>query len=337
MLDYAALPPTVAEEIALLRRRVEASGLPLKATDFNLLLGTWNIKAFGDVHPAWEENPGSPKRNFRALAYLAEVIGRMDVVAIQEVKRDLGGVRRLLEFLGPDWGLIITDVTLGQEGNAERLAFVFDRRRVQPSGLAGEIVLPPTPAGDPVRQFDRTPYAVGFRAGRSRFVLVTAHIRYGKRAEEREPELRALGQHVARDMRDRARQAQTEEDNLIVLGDFNIDLRGDDPRFRAFVSSGLTVPPQLRDLRTAFGAQPKFYDQIAWFMGAMDLRYNERAGVIDFAGAVYRELTLRDMAFRVSDHFPLWAEFHLDRSEEDLARALGLDPAHPDPLGSIPS
>jgi hypothetical protein len=259
----------------------------------------------------------------------------LDVVAIQEVKRDLGGVRRLLEFLGPDWGLIITDVTRGQEGNAERLAFVFDRRRVQPSGLAGEIVLPPSPAGDPARQFDRTPYAVGFRAGRGRFVLVTAHIRYGKRAEEREPELRALGQHVARDMRDRARQAQTEEDNLIVLGDFNIDLRGDDPRFRAFVSSGLTVPPQLRGLRTAFGAQPKFYDQIAWFMGAMDLRYSERAGVIDFAGAVYRELTLRDMAFRVSDHFPLWAEFRLDRSEEDLARALGLDPDRPDPLADL--
>jgi endonuclease/exonuclease/phosphatase family metal-dependent hydrolase len=335
MLDYAALPPSIAKEIVLLRRRIEASGLPPKATDSNLLIATWNIKAFGDVHPSWEENPGSPKRNLRSLAYLAEVIYRMDVVAVQEVKRDLSGVRRLMDFLGPDWGLIVTDVTLGPEGNTERLAFLFDRRRVQPSGLAGEIVLAGGDDGAPRRQFDRTPYAVGFRAGLSRFVLVTAHIRYGKRAEEREPEIRALAGHVALEMRDRAHQAQTEDENLIVLGDFNIDTRGDDPRFQAFVSSGLMVPPQIRDLRTAFGTVPKFYDQIAWFMGEMDLRYNDRSGVIDFAGSVYREMPLRDMAFRVSDHFPLWTEFRLDRSEEALARSLGLDPDRPDPLADI--
>src|SRR3972149_6185843 len=121
MLDYAALPPAIAKEIVLLRRRIEASGLPPKATDSNLLIATWNIKAFGEVHPAWEENPGGPKRNLRSLAYLAEVIHRMDVVAVQEVKRDLSGVRLLMDFLGPDWGLIVTDVTLGPEGNAQRL------------------------------------------------------------------------------------------------------------------------------------------------------------------------------------------------------------------------
>ena len=49
------------------------------------------------------------------------------------------------EFLGSDWGVILSDVTAGAKGNAERFAFLYDRRRVAPSGLAGEIVLPPTP------------------------------------------------------------------------------------------------------------------------------------------------------------------------------------------------
>jgi endonuclease/exonuclease/phosphatase family metal-dependent hydrolase len=334
-VEYSEYPRAVVEDVARLRRRIEASGLPPKHTDQNLLVASWNIRAFGAVHPMWAENPGSPKRNWRGLAYILEVIRRMDVIAIQEVKRDLSGIRMLLDWLGPHWGLIVSDVTVGDAGNAERLAFIFDERRVHPSGLAGEIVLPPLPSGDPARQFDRTPYAVGFQAGRERFVLVTAHIRYGA-APERTPEILSLATHVAREMRDRVKRATTEEENLIVLGDFNIDKRKDDPNFQAFISTGLWVPPQLEHLRTATGSVAKFYDQIAWFRPDFDLVYGDRAGVIDFAGALYPDLTPQEMTFRVSDHFPLWAEFRLDRSPQQMAPALGLHPDMPDPLDTVP-
>lgn len=334
-MDYAAYPRPAVEDVARLRRRIQASGLPDKATDCNLLVGTWNIRAFGKVHPSWDENPASPKRNLRGLALIAEIVRRLDVVAIQEVRRDLSGLRLLLEWLGPEWGLIVTDVTAGAEGNAERLALIFDRRRVRPSGLAGEIVLPPTPAGDPARQFARTPFAVGFAAGDEHFVLVTVHIRYG-RPEERTPEIRALAAHVAHEMRDRARSARTEEDNLIVLGDFNTERRLGDPNFEALLSTGLWVPPQLEHLHTATGGQARFYDQIAWFRPAFDLIYTERAGVIDFAGAVFPELTRSEMTYRVSDHLPLWVEFSLDRSAQKMAPTLGLHPDMPDPLDTVP-
>jgi endonuclease/exonuclease/phosphatase family metal-dependent hydrolase len=334
-MEYSEYPRAVVEDIARLRRRIDASGLPPKRSDQNLLVATWNIRAFGTIYPRWTENPGSPKRNWHGLACLVEVMRRMDVIAIQEVKRDLTGVRMLLDWLGPDWGLIMSDVTAGEAGNAERLAFVFDQRRLQPSGLAGEIVLPPLPAGDPARQFSRTPYAVGFRAGRERFVLVTAHILYGQPAE-RTPEISALALHVAHEMRDRVGGALTEEENLIVLGDFNIDTRQDDPNFQAFVSTGLWVPPQLEHLRTATGSVPKFYDQIAWFRPDFDLIYADHAGVIDFAGAIFPDLTLQEMTYRVSDHFPLWVEFRVDRSDRQMAPALGLHPDMPDPLNSVP-
>lgn len=335
-MDYHEYPRVVVEDVARLRRRIAASGLPGKITDGNLLIGTWNIRSFGKIYPGWEENPGSPKRNAHALALIVEIIRRMDVVAIQEVKRDLSGVRALLQWMGPQWGLIVTDVSLGPAGNAERLAFVFDRRRVQPSGLAGEIVLPPTNAGDPAKQFARTPYAVGFLAADQRFVLVTAHIRYGSSPQERTPELLALANHVAHEMRDRAEKAQTEDDNLIVLGDFNIERRIGDPLFDAFTSTGLVVPDPIVHLKTTFGTVPKFFDQIAWFMGAFDLAYTGRGGSIDFSDAVFPGLTRRQMSYRVSDHLPLWVEFALDRSEEHMAQTIGLDPAAPDPLGSVP-
>ena len=71
-------------------------------------------------------------------------------------------------------------------------------------------------------------------------------------------------------------------------------------------------------------------------MGDIDLNYAEHAGAIDFARALFQELTLGQMSFRVSDHFPLWVEFIIDRSTERLARTLGIDPAMPDPLSTVP-
>ncbi|MCJ7622784.1 MAG: hypothetical protein MUO76_04710 [Anaerolineaceae bacterium] len=98
----------------------------------------------------------------------------------------------------------------------------------------------------------------------------------------------------------------------------------------------MNVPPQLSGIKTTYRREPKYYDQIAWFMGDLSLNYNNRAGVIDFAGAVYKERSLNAMSFRVSNHFPLWVEFIIDRSEEQMAATLGLDPGMPHPLDTVP-
>jgi endonuclease/exonuclease/phosphatase family metal-dependent hydrolase len=337
MIGYDAYPANVCEDVARLRRRLDTAQIPPRRSDHNIIVGTWNVRNFGRVHPKWEENPDSPKRNLRALAYIAEIVRRFDVIAIQEVKRDTSGIRMLVdELLGRDWGLMLSDVAGGEKGNNERLAYIYDRRRVTPSGLAGEIVLPPSASGDPVTQFDRTPYVVGFRALGERFAMCTAHIRYGDTPADRLPEIRELAKYTAKEIRDRARTEGAEETNILVLGDFNIDQRGDDPLFQAFIEWGLQVPPAIRNVGTTYGATAKHYDQIAWFMGDFDLLTNGRAGTVNFSGAVYKELTLRQMSDRVSDHFPLWVEFLTDRSTEAMARTLGLDPAMPDPFVGIP-
>jgi len=326
----------VAADLVRLQRRIVKSRIPGKLIDNNLIIATWNIRAFGEVFQGWDENPGSPKRNLRALLYISEIIRRFDVVAIQEVKRDTSGLRTLLdEFLGPNWGMLTSDVSGGNRGNTERLSFLYDKRRVQPSGLAGEIVLPPTAQGDPAQQFDRTPYIVGFQTARDKFALLTAHIRYGKNPAERLGEITALAHHIASEIRQRARGGG-DESNLIVLGDFNIDDRGTNPLFQAFVSTGLTVPSELLNVRTTYDTKPKFYDQIAWFMDSLDLPASGRAGSIDFSGAVFQELDPLQMSYCISDHLPLWVEFVLDRSTEKIAHALGIDPAMPDPFVSIP-
>ncbi|MBB3230188.1 endonuclease/exonuclease/phosphatase family protein [Halomonas stenophila] len=333
---YPQYPAFVVEDIVRLRRRLARAGIPPRCTDDNFIVGTWNIRDFGDLFDDWTENPDSPKRNLRGLAIIAEIVRHFDVVALQEVKRQTTALRVLQErFLGPHWNLMLTDVTAGDKGRQERQAYLFDSRRISPSGLAGEIVLPPTADGDPQEQFDRTPYLVGFQAGGEHFALLSAHIRYGEEPAERLPELRRLAHFVAREIRDRAREDGAEEANLIVLGDFNIDRRQGNPLFDAFVATGLWVPEALRTLTSTYGTEPKHYDQIAWFRDDMALRPTGRAGKVDFAGAVFQELSLFQMTYRVSDHFPLWVEFAMDRSDETLARTLGVDANGPDPFGHI--
>jgi hypothetical protein len=314
-------PMEVSADLARLRSALD-EGVPAKALDRNLLIATWNVRAFGDLTEEWESSEeDTPKRDLHSLHSIAEIVSRFDVVALQEARENLKALRHLVKVLGPNWGLSLTDVTEGAPGNGERMAFLFDTRRVIPSGLACEIVVPEERLGaiGPGalnRQFARTPYAVSFRSGTQTFVLVTLHVLYGQNEEERLPGLKAIAEWLA----GWARDVNGWDHNLIALGDFNIDRRGD-ALHDAFVSTGLDIPADLQNVPRTIFADPgrpeldKFYDQIAWFTGrnglpALSLRYS-RGGYFDFTKSALasRGLTKSQLSWRISDHYPLWAEF----------------------------
>jgi len=295
-----------------------------KKTDTNLLIATWNIRKFGNLTRKWSPSGNySPKRDLRALRIITDIISRFDVIAIQEVTGNLRALRDTIKYLGNNWSFLMTDVTISDAGNHERLAFIFDNTRVQPSGLAGEIVIPPKwiPETDPKvvmhRQFARTPYAVSFKAGRETFILVTAHIDYGDKSEDRIQELKWTAQW----MYDWAKRSNKYHHNLLVLGDFNID-RKNDELWKAFTSTNLHVPEDLQNVKRSIfideGEDPrlnKFYDQIAWFNSAsgssqLKMEYLQGGG-FDFLPFSYTSENLSRMSIshRVSDHYPLWVEF----------------------------
>lgn len=189
-------PKDVQAEVAELRARL-AQTIPAKQLDHNPLIATWNLRAFGGLTEKWTAGPDdTPKRDYGDLARIAEIVSHFDVIAMQEVRGDIKALRHLLKTLGDQWAMILTDVTKGKAGNDERMAFLFDTRRVRPSGLACELVLPEEHAGRPaargLRQFARTPYAVSFLAAgreyRATFILVTLHVIYGKQASDRSDE-----------------------------------------------------------------------------------------------------------------------------------------------------
>jgi endonuclease/exonuclease/phosphatase family metal-dependent hydrolase len=289
--------------------------LPAKVDD-NLLIGTWNIRGFGGLTPKWQSGPNDqPKRDWHALACLAAVVERFDVTAIQESKRDTTALMALLHRLGDRYRVIVSDATEGAPGNAERLAYVYDSERVQPSGLVGEIVLPAA-ADHEVEQFARTPYAAAFVRGGTDFILTTVHVLWGKGPQDRLGEVQAFADW----MRKWADRPKDWNHNLLVLGDFNLD-RIDDPLYAAFVSTGLWPPPDLGLVpRTIFDNDKDhhYYDQIAWFNDPTDpdlppmlngLTFTNRCGSLDFVPLVLNGLTKSQLSFRISDHYPLWVEF----------------------------
>lgn len=323
-------PEYVLEELAKLQVQLDME-IPSKNLDGNLLIATWNVRALGGLTRKWNASEDdSPKRDLRALRAIAEIVSRFDVIAIQEVRSNLTAIRELCRGLGSHWGYLMTDVTRGRKGNYERMAFIFDTRKIMLSGLACELVVPPErleriEEGALKRQFARTPYAVGFQTlptpirETTSFVLVTLHVLYGGSPEERLPEVK----EIAEWMSDWARSVNAWNSNLIALGDFNID-RKDDPLYQAFTSTGLEIPSDLHRVSRTLFSDPEepdtdhFYDQIAWFSGendtpALNIRYNHGGG-LDFTKTLYKSsgLTRNQISWRISDHYPLWTEFDIN-------------------------
>lgn len=253
---------------------------------------------------------------------MAAVLGRFDVIAVQETRRATSALLGLMDLLGKGWGVIVSDVTDGDAGNGERLTFIYNRDRVQPSGLVGEIVLPPAFAED-LDQFARTPYVASFVRGGVPFTLATVHVVWGTSADQRLPELTAFANWM------RAWVAKPDDwnQNMLVLGDFNLD-RLDDPLYAAFVSTGLWAPPELNKVpRTIFddSKTQHHYDQVAWFSDVNSaqapsmltgLSFKGRAGSFNFVPHVFTGLSKTELSWRISDHYPLWIEFELDKNGE---------------------
>jgi endonuclease/exonuclease/phosphatase family metal-dependent hydrolase len=319
--DDPSAPAAVKEEMARLGAALDATVPRKRHFRRNLLVATWNLKDFGSLTEKWlAEARDSPKRDFRALWAIAEIVSRFDIVALQEVCGNLRALRTLMKTLGPSWRFLMTDINYGAKGGGERMAFLFDSARVELSGLAGELVLSPEWLAE-VRpdalkqQFARTPYAVSFQAGEATVILTTLHVLYGAAPAERIAELKA----IARLLADWAKEVNGWDHNLVALGDFNIDRHGD-PLWQAFTSTGLTVPAALNAVPRSIFAEPgqappgKFYDQIGWFTEGkgklLDLDL-VAAGGFDFVPILSRDIGLAraEMQYRISDHYPLWVEF----------------------------
>jgi len=309
--------------------------IPQKTATDTLLLATWNIRKFGD------------NRLLESLYYIAEIINRFDLIAVQEISSDMKGLEKLMTLLNLNWDYLVTDSTDGSAGGGERMAFLYDRSKIKFKNLAGEIVLPHNKLIDGKLQFARTPYCVAFQAEWFKFVLTTVHIFYGSTAaidkEKRVKEINALTSLLST-------RAKKEDTSYVLLGDFNIPNIGDDT-MKALEKNGFSVPGAIKKHPTDLGTS-KHYDQIAFNLKldknmTVFSENEQKAGAFNFAKTVFskedfehykmyfvdkiegkseQEIEKYYMTswrtYQMSDHLPLWVELKIDFSNQYLEKII---------------
>ena len=107
-------PPPVPLDASLfvLRTALDAA-IPAKQLDRNLLVATWNLRAFGGLTGKWRAEKGDePRRDLFDVRCIAEIVSRFDVVGIQEIRGNLTALQTLLSALGTNWAAIMAGSTL---------------------------------------------------------------------------------------------------------------------------------------------------------------------------------------------------------------------------------
>lgn len=329
------------ERLLALKDAMSKDGLPSRLLEDNLILATWNLREFGG-----SKYGGRLKES---LYYIAEIINCFDLVALQEVRRDLEEFDQLRRILGKWWKVLFTDVTEGGQGNNERTAFLYDSRKIEFGGLAGEVVLPPKKEGGkyvPTLQISRTPYLAGFQAGWLKFTLCTTHLYYGDDVAD-DPQRVAETEALANFLAEEAKRKEAWARNMVMLGDFNV-FNTTDKQYEVMKKAGFHVPATLFDQKTnAVGTRP--YDQIAFIAPGMEDKLAEsQSGVFPVFDHVFRnedealyakamgDAYLKDnkgnartdrskttyyktwRTYQMSDHYPLWVELKTDFSGQYL-------------------
>lgn len=303
-----------------------------------LLLACWNVA-----------NLGEQKRDSKDLELIAFMLSRFDLIAIQEIKDNLGHFEEVVSHMGGDYEWIVNDTA----GNNERLGFIFRKGKVEPGRLFGEIALPAKdfPSYTVVvpyayrrknyvevyynlkfTPFDRNPFLGHFTCASLDFTLVNVHLYFGSfrnssKVEERAKYARRVLEiyTLSKWSKKRSKSKNSYDNDIILVGDMNIPkMDKDDTAFQTLLKSGLN-PINVHSKAGGSNLDgSKTYDQIA----ITPTRIKDRMllyGIFDFDNAVFKEKWNelegelgKDKAnrefnkyirFHLSDHRLLWMQF----------------------------
>lgn len=248
-------------------------------------IGTFNIQQFGEAKI----------RQSQVVDLLVHIGRQFDILAIQEIESKQYDILPFyiaaLNADGSQYDYVIGP-RVGRGVHKEQFAFIFDTRSIEVDRNALYTI------DDPNDLLEREPLVGWFRVRGPRpeeaftFSLVNVHSDPELAVDEAE----ALA-HVYRAVRDDSRR----EDDVIMLGDFNVNYRnlgslGQLPGLIAVINGPATMVRGDRANDNILCALPATSE------------FTGRGGVFDFM----RDWNLTtEQALSVSDHLPLWAEFSI--------------------------
>lgn len=247
-------------------------------------IASFNIQVFGNTKAS------KPY----VMKALADIVNQFDVVAIQEI-------RSQNEYLIPNFVQLVNqsgrrfDHVIGpREGRTnvkEQYVFLFDTQKIEVDHQSVYSV------SDPDDLLHRPPLVATFRTRVDpdeafTFTLVNMHT---------DPDLVREEMDVLAEVYKVVRRSSRGEDDIILLGDFNVD-----DRHLGRLGQLPGVLPLIAGVWTNT-RQNKQYDNLIIHQPSTT-EYAGRSGVFDFIR--FKNLSLQQ-AVQVSDHFPVWAEFSI--------------------------
>jgi deoxyribonuclease-1-like protein len=266
---------------------------PSAAVYLTIKIASFNIKAFGQ---AKADKP-------YVMHTLAEIIRQYHVIALQEIRtQDDYFIPKFLELVnntGRHYDCIVGP-RLGNSQTTEQYAFLYDADAIFCSRSSVYTV------GDPENLLHREPLVAAFMTKKGAtlngalspvspdeaftFTLINVHV---------DPDIVPAELHALAEVYRVVRRAGGNEDDVIMLGDFNAD----DAHFgRLGQIPGLS--PLIRGVFTNT-RQNALLDNVV-IHAPSTTEYAGRSGVFD----VMRQITITlAQAEEVSDHYPVFAEF----------------------------
>ncbi|HSW00781.1 MAG TPA: endonuclease/exonuclease/phosphatase family protein [Sedimentisphaerales bacterium] len=299
----------VGAEISRLRKHKKLRGIPKREKD-KFLVATWNVA-----------NLGAQQRRNPDRTIIAEIMSWFDIIAVQECRENFADLFAIQNELAKSYRIVMSDVA----GNDERMAFVYDSRKLTVLEEIGEIAFPPSRyksvklpgINRKFDGFDRTPYLAAFSANGTSLMLVNVHLYYGDDSADamarRSLETFAVAKWA--DQRRKSLYSFTRE--LVVLGDFNMPKsQPGDPIFKALTRLGLELPEHSTQIASNI-ADDANYDQIAFLPETTRNCFTGRKGVFDYDTVIFPDLwgdgnNMKDfrayLRYYISDHRPMWVQ-----------------------------
>ena len=249
---------------------------------------TFNIQIFGVSKMSKPEVAG----------ILADIVSRFDLTAVHELRSARPDpVDRFMALLPERYGYVLGPRE-GRSSSKEQFWIIYDTEKL--TGLGAEAW------PDPGDRFERNPLGVYFQTkDKFDFILVNIHVRPGGAAEE----IAAMPELVS------GFRELWQENDVLLAGDFNADgLYYDATALPAVFPGDEYLIITGNDLDTTVAPGDNAYDRIIVTLSAAE-DYARNRGVMRFEEH-YDFDALQVRPRELSDHYPVWAEFFVDRDTD---------------------
>ncbi|MBU0477833.1 endonuclease/exonuclease/phosphatase family protein [bacterium] len=254
-------------------------------------IASFNIQIFGQTKI----------QNAEVMQIISKIVKRYDLVAIQEVRStEQNVIPTLLNYINDantKYDYIISE-RLGRSTSKEQYAFVYNTKTITLIPNSINVV------EDTDDVFEREPFIASFKSGNFDFTIVDNHIK----PEDVERELTHLEVVI-----NNIYNSSSEKD-VIVVGDMNAD-----GSYLKEEKLAVILPEWTQmignNVDTTVGTADNTYDRMMTRDTTAKMEYTGKSGA--FRWDTEYSITDSDFIKKVSDHYPVYAEFRTDLPDDD--------------------